>query len=102
MRDAKQLDQLDFKATKFQKLKQIKNIARTSVDHEKRDKFQKMQYLIKNVIDARAMTRDALKTKIEIKLLNLLELCSNINRTFFRSVKKREVATLKISRLKSN
>ena len=102
MRDAKQPGQPDFRATKFQKLKQTKGTTETSVGHEERDKPQKMQYLVKDVADARAVTRDALETKIEIKLLDLLGLCPGINRTFFRSVEEREAAALKALRPKSD
>lgn len=75
------------RAAKLQKLKKVKEeLNKEKEEAGGQDKAKKMARFLKDKADAKTITRQMLESTIEVKIMDLLGLCPDINRNFFRSM----------------
>ena len=89
------------RVAKFQVFKHIKEKQKTRDNQKIRDKSQRMSQIVREMSNAKSVTQSILHIKMKIKFLNLLRLCSKINKTFFRIMNDNEATTIKATTSKT-
>lgn len=78
------------RATKYQKSRSKKEQEAPADYAQRTERPKRMLQAVKDQADSKALTQSILTSKIEVKLMDLLGLCPDLSRSFFRSLSEEE------------